>query len=119
LGLVKHLAFMERRWIVWGFLGRDVDEPWGDSDPDGPGWRVRDDETLADLLAAMRDGAVTTAEVARSHALTDSAAETGRFAGESRVPTLAWTLFHVLQEYARHAGHLDVVRELIDGATGE
>ena len=42
----------------------------------------------------------------------------GRFGTDDR-PTLNWILFHVLQEYARHAGHLDVARELIDGATGE
>ena len=44
----------------------------------------------------------------------------GRFADDGTPPpTLAWICFHVLQEYARHAGHLDVVRELADGATGE
>ena len=42
----------------------------------------------------------------------------GRFDDDDR-PTLNWILFHVLQEYARHAGHLDVVRELTDGVTGE
>jgi Protein of unknown function (DUF664) len=41
------------------------------------------------------------------------------FAAGDRRPTLAWILFHVLQEYARHAGHLDITRELLDGATGE
>ena len=41
-----------------------------------------------------------------------------RFGPDDR-PTLNWILFHVLQEYARHAGHLDVARELVDGATGE
>jgi hypothetical protein len=51
--------------------------------------------------------------------LTDVAAVGGRFADGDRRPTLAWVLFHVLQEYARHAGHLDIVRELLDGATGE
>jgi Protein of unknown function (DUF664) len=43
----------------------------------------------------------------------------GRFADGDRRPTLAWVLFHVLQEYARHAGHLDIARELLDGTTGE
>ena len=42
----------------------------------------------------------------------------GRFGADDR-PTLNWILFHVLQEYARHTGHLDVARELIDGVTGE
>ena len=48
-----------------------------------------------------------------------SAVPGGRFPAGAARPTLAAILFHVLQEYARHAGHLDVVRELIDGHTGE
>jgi uncharacterized protein DUF664 len=47
------------------------------------------------------------------------AASTGRFADRDDVPTLLAICFHVLQEYARHAGHLDIVRELTDGMTGE
>lgn len=43
----------------------------------------------------------------------------GRFATEADAPTLGWILFHLLQEYARHAGRLDVVRELADGTVGE
>jgi hypothetical protein len=43
----------------------------------------------------------------------------GRFADGDDLPTLAWVLHHVLQEYARHAGHLDIARELVDEATGE
>jgi len=53
--------------------------------------------------------------------LTDVSASGGRFTeadGRPR-PTLAWILTYVLQEYARHAGHLDIARELIDGVTGE
>ena len=51
--------------------------------------------------------------------LTDIAAIGGRFTADSTPPTLLSILFHVLQEYARHAGHIDVVRELTDGTTGE
>ncbi|MCL7021164.1 DinB family protein, partial [Vibrio vulnificus] len=47
------------------------------------------------------------------------AAGGGRVAGEGEAPTRGWILCHVLQEYARHAGHLDVVRELADGTRGE
>ena len=42
-----------------------------------------------------------------------------RFADESAAPQLHWILLHLIQEYARHAGHLDIARELIDGVTGE
>ncbi len=119
LELLKHLVFMEQRWIRWGFLGEALAEPWGDRDPVADRWVVRDDDTLAGLVVLLHSGGVATAEVVRAHPLDEMGAKTGRFAGEEPAPTLAWILFHVLQEYARHAGHLDVVRELIDGTTGE
>jgi uncharacterized damage-inducible protein DinB len=115
--LVKHLAFMERRWIVWGFLGQDVDSPWGDAEDDR--WRVGDDETLDQLLMALHDGGGRTREVVEAADLSAPAALGGRFTHEGEQPSLVWILFHVLQEYARHTGHLDIVRELADGSTGE
>lgn len=116
--LLKHVVFMERRWMVWGFLGRTVGEPWGDHDLDADRWAVHPNETLDGLVTALRAGGRLTAEVVRSHPLSAVAAVTGRF-DDQPPPTLAWICFHVLQEYARHAGHLDVVRELVDGSTGE
>jgi hypothetical protein len=50
--------------------------------------------------------------------LSELGAVGGRFSADKR-PTLNWVLFHVLQEYTRHAGHLDIVRELADGSVGE
>ena len=63
-------------------------------------------------MAAAKLSGATLADVSRIG---------GRFAEGDRKPppTLGWILLHVLQEYARHAGHLDIARELIDGATGE
>ncbi|MEV5961572.1 DUF664 domain-containing protein [Kribbella sp. NPDC051952] len=119
LELLKHLVFMERRWLRWGFAGEQVDDPWGDSDgdPDGP-WSVRDDDTLADLLDRLREGGEVTRRLVTGVDPATLGAVGGRFSADNR-PTLNWILFHVLQEYARHAGHLDVVRELTDGVTGE
>jgi uncharacterized protein DUF664 len=120
LGLLKHLVYMERRWTVWGFLAEPVDDPWGDADPDHDGpWVVAPDETAADLVAAMHAGGARTREIAAGRPLSAVAAVGGRFAEGAELPTLGWVLHHVLQEYARHAGHLDVARELADGATGE
>ena len=119
LGLLKHLAYMERRWLVWGFAGEQVDAPWGDSASHGVGWQLGDDESLADIQAMLAGQRARTDEIVSTARLSDRARPGGRFATEQDCPTLAWTLFHVLQEYARHAGHLDVARELIDGATGE
>ncbi|SCL31350.1 Protein of unknown function [Micromonospora rhizosphaerae] len=115
--LVKHLTFMERRWLVWGFLGEQVPDPWGDHAQGR--WHVRPDETVADLVEALRRNGARTREIVESATLHSPAALGGRFTDEASRPTLAAILFHVLQEYARHAGHLDIVRELIDGRTGE
>lgn len=127
LELLKHLVYMERRWLVWGFLAEQVPDPWGDDGPDER-WRVEPGEDVAGLVDRLRDGGRRTREIVTGRSLTERAAIGGRFGAssaesaggaESEPPALSWILAHVLQEYARHAGHLDIVRELIDGATGE
>lgn len=120
LELLKHLVFMERRWLRWGFLAEQVPEPHGDENEAGR-WQVGADETAAQLIAALLEGGRRTRAIV-SHAEWDEiAAVGGRFgAGDARPrPALAWILVYVLQEYARHAGQLDVARELADGSTGE
>lgn len=115
--LLKHLVHMERRWLVWGVAGEDVERPWGDHRDDR--WYVSPDESLADLLAELRRGGRRTREIVAGTPLAAAAATTGRFAGAAPPPSVTAVLFHVLQEYARHAGHLDIARELVDGSTGE
>ena len=78
-------------------------------------WNARLDR-LDDLLAELHAGGRRTREIADGAALADPAALGGRFATADDAPTLAWTLMHVTVEYARHAGQLDVARELVDGA---
>jgi uncharacterized damage-inducible protein DinB len=116
--LVKHLAFMERRWFRWGFLAEQVDEPFGDED-DAGNWLVDRDEPVADVLAALQAGGATTRVIVERADLSDVAAAGGRFSETDVRPTLVWILAYVVQEYARHAGHLDVARELIDHVVGE
>ena len=118
LELLKHLVYMEERWVRWGFAAEAVPHPWGDQDDEGR-WQVRPEETVDALLAAMDLAGARTREIASRSALDDVAAVGGRFMTAAECPTLGWILFHVLQEYARHAGHLDVARELADGAVGE
>jgi uncharacterized damage-inducible protein DinB len=118
LELLKHLVFMERRWLRWGFMAEQVEDPWGDSGAEDGPWRLAPGDNLDDLLAALRAGGERTREIVTGD-LSAKGAIGGRFGAEGEPPTLNWILFHVLQEYARHTGHLDVVRELADGATGE
>jgi uncharacterized damage-inducible protein DinB len=119
LELLNHLALMERRWFVWGFLGEQVDEPWGDSRGDDEGrWHVADDRGLDEIVALLDEYAARTREILASAAPESLASPDGRFAGDEP-PELRWICFHVLQEYARHAGHLDIVVELAGGHVGE
>jgi uncharacterized damage-inducible protein DinB len=117
LGLLKHLVYMERRWMQWGFEAEQVPDPWGDHDPNSEGWLVTPEDTVADLTERLAAIAARTEAVASNADLTERARLGGRFSSDP--PTLGWILAHVLQEYARHLGHLDVVRELIDGSVGE
>ena len=66
----------------------------------------------------LEECAAGTDAVLATHDLGETAATTGRFA-DAEPPDLRWICFHVLQEYARHAGHLDVAVELAGGHTGE
>ncbi|KAB8167723.1 DUF664 domain-containing protein [Streptomyces sp. 3MP-14] len=117
--LVWHLAMMERRWFVWGFRGEPVDDPWGDHDAEGR-WTLPDGIDVAELRRRYWEQAERVAEAVAGAALAERAAVGGRFDGTVETPpTLGWILCHVLQEYARHLGQLDVVRELTDGTVGD
>jgi hypothetical protein len=116
LELVRHLTFVEMRWLEWGFEGAHVAEPWGDN-RDGR-WYVGPDEPSEPVLAALRERGRTTTEIVGRHPLDEVGAPGERWDG-ARPASLERCLYHLVQEYARHAGHLDVVRELLDGRTGE
>lgn len=118
LELVKHLAYVERRWLRWGFAGEPVTEPWGDDGPDGR-WHVAGDESVEDVTAFFLEQCRRSRAIVAAARLTDVASDGGRFTPPSARPALGRILFHLVQEYARHVGQLDVVRELIDGAVGE
>ena len=67
LELVRHLTFVEMRWLEWGFEGQSVDEPWGDHF--GERWFVGPDDTLDSLVEALRNRGVQSAEIVRRHDL--------------------------------------------------
>lgn len=105
LGIVNHLTRVEWRWIDGGMLGQPFDRSEAEFFP-GPELGV------ADAVAAYRARAAATDEVVRRLPLD---APCRRREGTN----LRWVLLHLIQETARHAGHADAVRELLDGATGE
>ncbi len=119
LELLRHLAFVERRWFRWGFAAEPVDPVWGDWDDKQGRWYVDPGLPVAEVRAHFLEECARSREIVAAAGLGDVARTGGRFNPPDEVPALSWILFHVLQEYARHAGHLDIVRELTDGVTGE
>ncbi|MFB4299967.1 DinB family protein [Actinomadura sp. NTSP31] len=106
LGLVRHLTYVERCWL----LGEDVPD-WKATFHPAPG------DTAESILAAYRE---TNAAANERIASWDDLAEAGPRPVKpgGRAPSRRWTLTHLIEETARHAGHADILRELIDGATG-
>lgn len=115
LELIKHLTFGELRWLEWGFAGRRVEDPWGDHHSGR--WYVSQDETAEDLISKLREHTRSRAIIATNDLST--VGQPGPRWDGAEPATLERILFHLLQEYARHLGHLDVVIELATGSTGE
>jgi Protein of unknown function (DUF664) len=111
-GVVKHLTGTERFWFSLDFAGLDLAHPWPEDDLHGA-WALAEDDTLDTLLAAYR------AECARSDAAVApyGLGEVARGPGMDFLLRYAYT--HMIQETARHAGHLDLLREVIDGTRGQ
>ena len=116
LELLKHLRYVELRWIEWGFQGGEVGEPWGDHH--GERWYVAPEETPEGLVAALRAQGTHTATVAADTELTAVGKPGPRWEGAPPA-SLQRVLFHLVQEYARHLGQLDIVAELAGGPLGE
>ena len=122
-GLLKHLAYVEDEWFSRWLPGTERVEPWASVDWEtDQDWELTSaaDDTPAELMALWR------ASVARSRRAVDDALATAgldqlarRTWPDGRAPSLRWILTHMIEEYARHNGHADVVREAIDGQTGE
>ncbi len=112
-GLISHLYWVERSWIEHMMLGGPDEQPWTEEDPDKD---FRADGTpLAELLAAYERQCASNDEAVRSLGL-DAESKLKR-RGEH--VTLRWILVHLIEETARHNGHIDILREMLDGVTGD
>ncbi len=116
LELLKHLRYMERRWLEWGFEGQAITDPWADQ-KDGR-WFVADGENLDSLLAGLAEQAERSRAIIEAHDLAE-VGQPGERWGGGEPATLERVLVHMLQEYARHVGHIDIVCELATGSAGE
>jgi uncharacterized damage-inducible protein DinB len=124
-GILKHLARVEDSWFSEVVGEGPVREPWTavdwDADPDWE-WHSAVDDSGDDLRALWaercdRSRAVVAALLGRGEEEALAGAHSA-WGGQGRV-TLRWVLVHMVEEYARHNGHADLMRESIDGETGE
>lgn len=110
--LVKHLTGVERFWFSIDFAGADLPWPWSDDNPHG-NFPILPGETIDELIAAYEE------ECARSRAAIAGADLDDVARGEGMTFRLRYALVHMIEETARHCGHLDLLREQIDGVRGE
>lgn len=113
-GLVSHLRWTEHCWFEVLFLGRPAEGPQFAEEPEDADMRV-DGVPLARLLEEYERQCAVSNEIVAAHSLD----EVGRHPDfRSAGATLRWMTIHMVEETARHAGHLDTIRELLDGSTG-
>jgi Protein of unknown function (DUF664) len=114
-GLVSHLRWAECRWFEVIFMGRPVaGRPIG-AEPSDADMVAAAGKPLSQLLDEYSRQCAVSDEIVRAHSLDD----VGRHPDfPSAAASLRWILFHMIEETARHAGHLDAMRELLDGRKG-
>ncbi len=122
-GLLKHLAEVEDTHFATWLLGREPGPPWNavdwDAEPDWS-WRSAADDSPEELLTLWHQACD------RSRAVVEEALAKGGLeqlgsivSSDGQSPTLRYILMALIEEYARHIGHADLLREAIDGLTGE
>lgn len=122
IGLVRHLVGAEAMWFQWVVLGTQPQVTWEDGiddppyDPEAP---FTTEHSSAAVIEQYRRQCEISNEILRSQDL-DAAllGELGFDWPEEPITDLRWVALHMIEETARHAGHLDAARELLDGATG-
>lgn len=124
-GMMKHLALVESSWLSEVLMGRPAVEPWASVDWEADNdwdWHSAVDDSPETLLAlfvkSVRTADADIAEALGAGGLDHESVVESKGEGGGRF-SLRWILVHLIEEYARHNGHADLIRESIDGATGE
>lgn len=122
-GLLKHLAYVEDDWFSRTLHDHERTEPWrsvdwaADRDWD---WHSAADDSPEQLRALwLASVERSRALLAEALAVGDAGALARRRLADGSAPSVRWILAHMVEEYARHNGHADLLREAVDGATGE
>lgn len=114
IALIKHAAAVERAWFHHYLAGRPREQIAGNAQGDAPSWEVGQDETIADVIAEFDASCAESRRIAAGFALDDTVPH-DRLGPVS----LRWIYVHMIREHARHVGHADILREQIDGGTGD
>ena len=121
-GMLKHLAFVEDYWFGYWWRGTPLPSPWSDVDWDQtPNWEWdrASHEGPDDLFRQWRDAVARARDVVRTDMAVGTLDDRAARHEEDESPSRRWMLCHMIEEYARHCGHADLLREFIDGETGE
>ena len=117
LGLVRHMADVERGWFRQGFADEDVpDIYYTDEDKDADFDNVADAD-VADAFATWRAECEAARQIVAAAPSFDALSK--RPTSHGNTMSLRWIMVHMIEEYARHNGHADLLRERIDGVTGD
>ncbi|MFJ7012270.1 DinB family protein [Streptomyces albogriseolus] len=117
MGLVRHMAEVERSWFRRVFAGEDAAPLYyGEADPDGE-FHPGEADTWKDAYETWQGEIEAARRAAAGHALDERSQS--RHHSHSGPCSLRWIYTHMIEEYARHNGHADLIRQAIDGATGE
>lgn len=113
--LVSHVHWVEYSWFQVTYLGEEDHGPWTAEDPDRE-MRIGVDTPVVDLLDAYDAQSARYGKLVASRDLDSLSVRPGR---KGEPFTLRWILLHLVEEIARHNGHLDILRELADGTRGD
>ena len=114
LGMIRHMTFVEQVWFETTFAGHDTSDYYkteGDRDAD---FNDLDSAALEVVIDLFLKSVKVSRELSAGHSLDELAIKLRR----GREVHLRWIYLHMIEEYARHNGHADLIRELVDGTTG-
>jgi hypothetical protein len=114
LGLVSHAAAVERNWFQHYLGGKPREEIAGNARGDAPSWDVPAGKTIAGVIAEFDAACATSRQIAAGFTLDQTVSR-----DEQGQVSLRWIYVHIIREHARHIGHADILREQIDGVTGD
>ncbi|MFB9775909.1 DinB family protein [Brevibacterium otitidis] len=119
-GMLTHMAFVEDYWFGFRVAGRAPTEPWAtapwESNNDWD-WDLAADIPTAEARALFADSLARSREITAG--LADLSAPVAKPAREGEAWNVRWVLVHMIEEYSRHLGHADLIREHLDGSTGD